>query len=215
MSQKISSIDIERMADNNSHTQELKKINHTSNKIIKAIKQLYNHIKKVFTLQYEGSTIRKINTEKTKSQNINDEIHILISQIKTEINNYYIKLIENYKRTGNKRKILNELKTSSFEKKLNALYIYYNNEMNNHINMSRKLENKIDVLEDEKQYFKKNWKNKISEYEKRINKLNEGIKHIEDLLKLDTEIKDVITDLLIILSDNKAPLNIQQQKFFE
>ena len=87
--------------------------------------------------------------------------------------------------------------------------------MNNHINMSRKLEHKIDVLEDEKQYFKRNWKNKIDVYEKRINKLNEGISHIENLLKLDTEIKDVITDLLIILSDNKAPLNIQQQKIIK
>ena len=170
MSQKISSIDIEGMADNNSHTQELKKINHTGNKIVKGIKKLYNHIKKVFTLQYEGSTIRRINTEKTKAQSTNDEIHILISQIKTEINNYYIKLIENYKRTGNRRKILSALKNSSFEKKLKTLQIEYNEEINKHNEMYQTIENKIDALEDEKQYFKQNWKNKISEYEKQLKK---------------------------------------------
>ena len=183
----------------------------TQNKILKGIKQLYKHNKNVLTFKYEGSSNKKINTEQNKAQRAKIELNNLTSKLTEELSKYYDRLIEEYKKTGNRRKILSETERSPFEKKLDSTYIFYNEDMNKHIQMSRKNENKIDVLEDEKQYFKKSWKNKMLKYQNRLQELTEGVKHLDNLIQLDSDIKNFINNMLSTLSDIKKPLIKQHE----
>ena len=76
----------------------------------------------------------------------------------------------------------------------------------------KKLEQKIEVLEDEKQYFHNNWKNKISQFEKRIEELNYGLTHNEELVRLDSEMKVVVKDQLSVLDDLRKELEQNSEK---
>ena len=98
------------------------------------------------------------------------------------------------------------------EKKLNSLHSYYNKELDRHYSKQRQIENKIDVLEDERQYFKKSWKHKISKYETRIQNLKEALRINQYLINLDEEIKVVISDFLSELADLKNTLKKQDEE---
>ena len=100
------------------------------------------------------------------------------------IHKYYDIILKEYQISGNRRKILSELnRETTFQRNLNSLFNYYNVEMNQHKDEYLKVEMKLNVLEDEKQFFKKNWKNKFSEYEKRINTDNSRFNETIDGLK--------------------------------
>ena len=119
------------------------------NKTIKGVKQLYDKIHKLLTLRYEDSSKNKIKREENNTQTINDELNKLKSQLSSKISDNYDKLISDYNTSGNRRKILSVLNyKTQFEKKLDVLYVNYNEEMNKHTTMYKKIENKIDVLED-------------------------------------------------------------------
>ena len=188
----------------------------TEKKIIKGIKQLYDQIVNLEALRIDNASGKKIENQKRKIENLSSQIFDLQSEYKTLINEDYEKLFDEYKQTGNRRKILSVLNYKTpFEKKLNSLHSYYNKELDRHYSKQRQIENKIDVLEDERQYFKKSWKHKISKYETRIQKLNEALRINQYLINLDEEIKVVISDFLSELADLKNTLKKQHEELYK
>ena len=181
--------------------------------IIKGIKDLYKHINTFNLLRYEKASQKKIKNEEIRITTINNQILELESNKINKLKDNYNALVDDYKRSGNGRNILSIINyKSSFEKKLELLHSHYTQEMNRHLILSDKLERKIDVLEDEMQYFHNNWKNKKYVFEKRIHELNEGLEYNEMRIKTDSEIKIAINEYLSSISNLKEQL---KQKYEE
>ena len=185
----------------------VKEKNQNERNILKGIRDLYNNMYNYIKLKQENSLDKRVKTAEKKIITINDRIFEFKTSYKNVIHKYYDIILKEYQISGNRRKILSELnRETTFQRNLNSLFNYYNVEMNQHKDEYLKVEMKLNVLEDEKQFFKKNWKNKFSEYEKRIQELNKTLELYETLKELDSEIKEVIHEQLSDLNEIKNTL---------
>ena len=145
----------------------IKAIKQYESKTIKVIKDFYKRNEKLLVSQFENKwKPRKTANEKSRLQTMKYNLIETLQDYKEKLDEYYVKLYSEFKSTGNSKKInsvfnAQNLKTS-YETKLKRLYKEYDNKYNSHLRQYEKVDDKIDMLKEHKNYYrnKKNYQNK-------------------------------------------------------